>query len=449
MYETLGYKQKLEKDYDVKIFTNNINFNCLNQIEQLLKQDMFKEVKVRLMPDTHAGVGAVIGFTAKMTDKVIPSIVGSDIGCGMFVVNLGKIKLDLENLDKLIRQRVPLGVMMHDKPIVEFKDLDKILFVRPTKFFLQTIGPIKGRSSTLISQKYNKQLGTLGGGNHFIEIDKDDEDNKYLVIHTGSRLLGNVVSHYYQNLAIEQRAGMEDYLLKRKRTVEYYKENNKRTEIQTKLKEIDKNYKDAKRNPKIPEDLCYLEGSCRDFYLHDMELCQEYAKLNRETIAKTIINCINELMGYNISIENSEHYHTIHNYIDFEDNIIRKGAVRAKENTKLIIPMNMRDGSLICMGKGNPDWNYSAPHGAGRLMSRGDAKAEIKLEDFEKSMEGIYSSTVNRYTLDESPFVYKPMDEIIENIKDSVDIVKIIKPIYNLKGTHEEEKLYCLAKNKK
>ena len=294
MYETLGYKQKLEKDYDVKIFTNNINFNCLNQTEQLLKQDMFKEVKVRLMPDAHAGVGAVIGFTAKMTDKVIPSVVGSDIGCGMFVVNLGKIKLDLENLDKLIRQRVPLGAMMHDKPIVEFKDLDKILFVRPTKFFLQTIGPIKGRSSTFISQKYNKQLGTLGGGNHFIEIDKDDEDNKYLVIHTGSRLLGNAVSHYYQNLAIEQRAGMEDYLLKRKRTVEYYKENNKRTEIQTKLKEIDKNYKDAKRNLKIPEDLCYLEGSCRDFYLHDMELCQEYAKLNRETIAKTIINCINE-----------------------------------------------------------------------------------------------------------------------------------------------------------
>ena len=221
MYETLGYKQKLEKDYDVKIFTNNINFNCLNQTEQLLKQDMFKEVKVRLMPDAHAGVGAVIGFTAKMTDKVIPSVVGSDIGCGMFVVNLGKIKLDLENLDKLIRQRVPLGAMMHDKPIVEFKDLDKILFIRPTKFFLQTVGPIKGHNATFISQKYNKQLGTLGGGNHFIEIDKDDEDNKYLVIHTGSRLLGNAVSNYYQNLAIEQRAGMEDYLLKRKRTVEY------------------------------------------------------------------------------------------------------------------------------------------------------------------------------------------------------------------------------------
>lgn len=444
MYEAIGYKQKLEKDYDIKIFTDNVNFSCLQQTEQLLKQKEFKDIKVRLMPDTHAGKGAVIGFTAKMNDKIIPNIVGSDIGCGVFVVNLGKIKLDLEKLDKLIKENIPLGAEKYDTPVAKFKDLDKLFFINPSKLFLNSIGTIKGRSSEFIPTKFEKQIGTLGGGNHFIEIDEDEDENKYLVIHTGSRNLGKIISEYYQKVAIEQRSGIEDYMLKRKQIIEEYKSKGKQKEIKNKLEELQKRYKSAKHNTNMPIDLCYLEGSCKDFYLHDMEICQEYAKLNREVIANRIIDCINKLMNYNLSLDNCGHFHTIHNYIDFEDNIIRKGAVKAEKGKKIIIPINMRDGSLICVGKGNPDWNYSAPHGAGRIMSRGEAKSQVDLEEYKKSMEGVYSSTVNQYTIDESPFVYKPMNEIIENIKDTVDVIKIIKPIYNLKGSNEQEKLYYI-----
>lgn len=439
MYETLGYKQKLEKEYDFKVFTNNVDFPCLQQTEELLKQEAFKNTKVRLMPDTHAGKGAVIGFTAKMNDKIIPNIVGSDIGCGMLLVKLTKIKLDLENLDKEIKKDIPLGAMMYDKPVTHFKDLDKILFFNPTKMFLNTVGTTKG-SAGIIADKFELQIGTLGGGNHFIEIDEDEQGDRYLVIHTGSRNLGKTVSEYYQNLAVEYQSGIHDYIEERKRLVEEYKSQGRQKEIQKALKELEDEYKNS--NPKIPKDLCYLEETLKDFYLHDMEICQKYAILNREIIAKRIINCINRVMGYNLDFDKCGHYHTIHNYIDFDDMVIRKGAINAEKGKEILIPMNMRDGSLICIGKGNPDWNNSAPHGAGRIMSRGKAKLELSLEDYENSMEGVYSSTVNMHTIDEAPMVYKPMKEIMENIKDSVEIIKVIKPIYNLKAGIEEEYLY-------
>lgn len=393
---------------DLKIFTDNIEDKAKEQINELLQQEPFKDCKVRIMPDVHAGKGCVIGFTANLGDKVIPNLVGVDIGCGMLCVKLGKEKIDLERFDNVVKQSIPSGRNIREHKIDELDDILNLYCYRELKE----------------QRKFNRALGTLGGGNHFIELDKDDEGNVYLVIHTGSRNLGKQVAEYYQNLAIQLCSGKEKMLEEKERIIKEYKEQGRKEEIQGAIKELYQRYKD--NTPDLPKDLCYLTGKYRDMYLHDMEICQRYASLNRKNIALEI------LRKYMILAE--EQFETIHNYINFEDNIIRKGSIRANKGEKVIIPINMRDGSIIAIGKGNEDWNNSAPHGAGRIMSRLKAKELINLDDFKKSMEGVYSTSVTENTLDEAPFVYKPMQEIIDNIKDTVDIVKIIKPIYNFKA---------------
>ena len=395
---------------DLKIFTDNIESEAIDQIKLLLKQEPFKECKVRIMPDVHAGKGCVIGFTADLGDKVIPNIVGVDIGCGMLCVDLGNIEIDLEKLDKVINENIPAGRNIREHQLTNFDKINDLYCLRELKE----------------TSKFERAIGTLGGGNHFIEVDVDNEGNKYLVIHSGSRNMGNQVANYYQNLAIELCSGKEEMFERKEEIIRTYKQQGKKNEIQKALKQLEKEYKNNK--PKLPNDLCYLERKYRDMYLHDMKICQEYASLNRQTIA-TII-----LLNYFGVPPKFEYFETIHNYICFDDNIVRKGAIRANKGERVIIPINMRDGSVIAIGKGNEDWNNSAPHGAGRLMSRSKAKEVVNLEDFKESMKNVYSTSVVEGTIDEAPQVYKPMQEIINNIKDTVDIEKIIKPIYNFKA---------------
>lgn len=396
-------------DRNLKIFTENIEEEAIKQIDELLEQEPFKDCKVRIMPDVHAGKGCVIGFTADLGNKVIPNIVGVDIGCGMLCVELGNIELNLEKLDNIINKYIPAGRNIREQKLIDFEKINELYCLRELKE----------------SKKFNRAIGTLGGGNHFIEVDIDDEDNKYLVIHTGSRNLGKQVADYYQNLAIELCSGKEELFKKKEKIIKEYKEQGRKSEIQQALKDLEKEYKN--NNPDLPKDLCYLEGKYREMYLHDMKICQEYASLNRCYIARTIL--LN--MGKQIY---QKYFETIHNYISFEDNIVRKGAISAKEGEKVLIPINMRDGSIIAVGKGNEDWNNSAPHGAGRIMSRIKAKETFKLDDFKESMKGIYTTSVVEETIDEAPFVYKPMQEIIDNIQDTVEIQKIIRPIYNFKA---------------
>lgn len=396
-------------DRNLKIFTENIEEEAIKQIDELLEQEPFKDCKVRIMPDVHAGKGCVIGFTADLGNKVIPNIVGVDIGCGMLCVELGNIELNLKKLDNIINEYIPAGRNIREQKLIDFEKINELYCLRELKE----------------SKKFNRAIGTLGGGNHFIEVDIDDEDNKYLVIHTGSRNLGKQVADYYQNLAIELCSGKEELFKKKEKIIKEYKEQGRKSEIQQALKDLEKEYKN--NNPDLPKDLCYLEGKYREMYLHDMRICQEYASLNRCYIARTIL--LN--MGKQIY---QKYFETIHNYISFEDNIVRKGAISAKEGEKVLIPINMRDGSIIAVGKGNEDWNNSAPHGAGRIMSRIKAKETFKLDDFKESMKGIYTTSVVEETIDEAPFVYKPMQEIIDNIQDTVEIQKIIRPIYNFKA---------------
>lgn len=403
---------------DLKIFTDSIEQEAIEQINLLLKQEPFKDCKVRIMPDVHAGKGCVIGFTANLGDKVIPNIVGVDIGCGMLCVNLGKEELDLKKLDKVINENIPAGRNIREQKLINFDKINDLYCLRELKE----------------TKKFNRAIGTLGGGNHFIEVDKDEEGNKYLVIHTGSRNLGKQVADYYQNLAIELCSDKEEMFKRKEEIIKTYKEQGRKSEIQKALRELEAEYKQNK--PELPNDLCYLTGKYREMYLHDMEICQEYASLNRLQIAKMILINYFDLTYipevYPSIMSNS--FETIHNYISFKDNIVRKGAIRANEGERVIIPINMRDGSIIAVGRGNKDWNNSAPHGAGRLMSRKKAKETLKLEEFKKSMADIYSTSVLEETIDEAPFVYKPMQEIIDNIQDTVQIEKIIKPIYNFKA---------------
>ena len=420
---------------DLKIFTDDIEQEAVNQINLLLEQEPFKDCKVRIMPDVHAGKGCVIGFTADLGDKVIPNIVGVDIGCGMLCVELGKIDLDLEKLDQVINENIPAGRNIREEKLINFDKINDLYCLRELKE----------------TKKFNRAIGTLGGGNHFIEVDIDEDGNKYLVIHTGSRNLGKQVADYYQDLAIGLCSGKEEMFKRKEEIIKTYKEQGRKSEIQKALKELEAEYK--KNKPNLPNELCYLTGKYREMYLHDMEICQRYASINRVEIAQKILQEMfpNPLykgdietidLGYRYNtmvIQNKigidfKLFETIHNYISFEDNIVRKGAIRANKEERVIIPINMRDGSIIAVGKGNEDWNNSAPHGAGRLMSRNKAKEIFKLDEFKESMKDIYSTSVTEDTIDEAPFVYKPMQEIIDNIKDTVEIEKIIKPIYNFKA---------------
>lgn len=393
---------------DLKIFTKNIEEKALHEINTLISQPAFSDCKIRIMPDVHAGMGCVIGFTANLGEVVIPNIVGVDIGCGMRTVKLKNKDIDLEKLDNVIRTKIPSGRNTHSEKNVEF-DLSELHCYN----YLKNINRLES------------SIGTLGGGNHFIEVDVDSDNNKYLIIHTGSRNLGKQVADYYQQLAIMNMDNEDSLINKRDEIISEYKKDGRESEIESAIVDL---YKTFHNNiVRVPKELCYLTGKYREEYLHDMKICQMYAIINR----KTIVDIIVSEMGFEID----DYFETIHNYIDHSSNIVRKGAISARKYEKLLIPINMKDGCILGYGKGNEDWNCSAPHGAGRIMSRTEAKSKLQLDDYKKSMEGIFTTSVNIDTIDEAPSVYKPIEEIIENIKDTVDIIDILKPIYNFKAS--------------
>lgn len=387
-----------------KVFTENIEEQAIEQIQTLCNQEFTKDTKIRIMPDVHAGKGCTIGFAGDLGEFVIPSIIGVDIGCGVLVVKLGNVDIDGEKVDKIIRKNIPSGKNVHMEENHNFDD---------------RLNKIKILNELVDISRIRKSIGSLGGGNHFIEINTDTLGNKYLLIHTGSRNLGNQIAQYYQNIAIKYQKDKKKN--KRQELIQEYKNNNKENEINSILQEFDMQI--------LPNDLCYLENEDKENYLNDLLICQEYANFNRETIANNILI---ELTDKNL--DNYEYFHTPHNYIDFRRNIIRKGSISSEENEVVIIPINMRDGALLCKGKGNSDWNYSAPHGAGRLYSRAKAREIFSLDEFEQSMKHIYTSCISKNTIDECPMAYKNIDEIIKNIKDTVEIIDIIKPIYNFKA---------------
>ena len=390
---------------DLKIFTENIEPEAVNQIYSLIVQPPFEGQKVRIMPDVHYGTGCVVGFTGTLGDKIIPNVLGVDLGCGMLCAELGKIDIDYAALDAFIKEKIPSGSAYRREYHAE--DLIKGLICFKE---LRNLDRLFG------------SLGTLGGGNHFIEIDEDGEGAKYLVIHSGSRNLGLQVAKLYQKRAVEccKNAAEEE----RARVVDSLKGNPEK--IPEAIAAVNKKY--AHRT-KIPAELCYLDGSEMSDYLHDLRICQQFAVLNRQMMCEAITR--------HLRVFKYTTFETVHNYID-EDNIIRKGSIPAHMGQRVLIPMNMRDGCLIAVGKGNPDWNESAPHGAGRILKRSEAKELFSVEEFKESMQGVYSTTVGEGTLDESPFVYKPMREIIGLIGDTVEIEKIIKPVYNFKAGESE-----------
>jgi len=390
-----------------KIFSDSQDEKAVGQIIELLNQPFVEACKVRIMSDYHYGAGCVIGFTCDLGDKVVPNLVGVDIGCGMFVVSLEKSNINLATLDQSIHLKIPAGKTAHKNVIQRFSKITDLKCYRDLKH----------------TEVFEHQIGTLGGGNHFIELDVNDDGNKYLVIHSGSRNLGKQVADYYQNLAIESCKGLGDFNQVKMDLIDFLKVTGKKIEIQKEIKKLENEFSNLQ--PKYPRDLCFLQNEQKEDYLHDMAICQEYASLNRMTMVKIIFDAM--------QIDNGDSFETVHNYAS--DGMIRKGAVSAKIGEKLIIPINMRDGSLICIGKGNNDWNDSAPHGAGRLMGRNEAKRTLSLTEFESTMSGVYSTTVNGSTLDESPEAYKSMDEIIANIGDTVTVEKIIRPIYNFKAS--------------
>ena len=391
---------------DLKIFAKTIDEKAKAQIDALLEQPAFADCKVRIMPDVHAGAGCVIGFTADLGDKVIPNIVGVDIGCGMLTIGLGNIDIDFDKLDRVIRENVPSGMNVNETPNSPFVLQE-----------LKCFGNLKN------VDWIERSMGSLGGGNHFIEVDTDDKGTKYLVIHTGSRNLGKQVAEYYQAMAIATLNGKGKLNTAIAKYIKDCKASGRESEIEQGIAKLKRMFKPI---AEIPNDLCYLEGEWRDRYLFDMGYCQFFAHMNRGEIANRIVRG----MGW----EMQGAFETIHNYIDRESNIVRKGAISAKRFERVLIPINMRDGCIIGEGKGNKDWNCSAPHGAGRIMSRMQAKEALRLEDYRETMNGIYTTSVCNETIDEAPQAYKPMQEIVDCIQDTVKIEKIIKPIYNFKA---------------
>ena len=382
-----------------------IEDEAITQIRRMCDQEFTKGSQIRIMPDVHAGKGCTIGTTMTVTDKAVPNIVGVDIGCGMYTVNLGKDEIDMEKLDQAARY-VPSGKHVWEG--------------RQRKFDLMELKCYRNLRDT---KRLERSLGTLGGGNHFIEVDQSADGTNYLVIHTGSRNLGKQVADYYQRLAIELHQGKEEYFAKRDALIAEYKTAGRRTEIQGALKQL----KWTAKELLIPEDLCYLYGEFLEDYLHDVEICQEFARRNRELIAEILID--------RIGLSEKDGFHTKHNYIDVKEMILRKGAIAAQKGDKVLIPINMRDGSVLAVGRGNPEWNYSAPHGAGRIMSRTKAKEKLSMQEYRKAMEGVYTTSVNEATLDEAPMAYKSLHDIVDVIQSAVDIIEVIKPIYNFKAS--------------
>lgn len=392
---------------NAKIFTDIVDQASISQVMLLLNQEFTAGSRIRLMPDIHAGAGCTVGTTMTVRDKTVPNLVGVDIGCGMETVRIRETHIELQKLDRLIYEKIPSGFNIREKTHRYFDSIPL-----EELYCYRHINPFRAE----------KSLGTLGGGNHFIEADRDDEGNIYIVVHSGSRHLGLEVANYYQNEGYAALNGASKMDIDR--LIARLKAEGKEKSIQKSIKTL-KNTKTTS----IPKQLAYVEGDLFDQYIHDMKIVQRFAELNRQAMTDEIIK------GMKLSVE--ERFTTIHNYIDTEKMILRKGAVSAENGETLLIPINMRDGSLICTGKGNADWNCSAPHGAGRLMSRGAAKQSFTLSEFKKQMEGIYTTSVGKDTLDECPMAYKGMEDIVSNIGDTAEIKKIIKPIYNFKAGEE------------
>ena len=402
---------------DLKIFAKTIEDACREQVMNLARQEVFKDAKIRIMPDCHAGKGCTIGFTANLGDKVVPNLVGVDIGCAVMAICLGKYNFSndqLKQIDDFIHKNIPSGMNVNDaEHSVGFARLQDLKMWK----FLKNV------------EHLYRSVGSLGGGNHFISIETSEDNINYLLIHTGSRNLGQQVCKYYQNIAIDECNNKSNELKgKVAGLVTRMRLNGQQKDIQSAIEKLREEYKCV---DKVPAELCYLTDESRDDYLHDMKICQEYARKNREEIARRICGFMNERFG--LVVERT--FHTVHNYIDFDDNIIRKGAIRCNKGEEVIIPLNSKDGSILAIGKGNEDWNCSGPHGAGRLMSRNEARQRISMQDFKDSMKDVYTTSVNEGNLDESPMAYKNAQEIIEAVKDTVDIVSIIKPIYNFKAS--------------
>lgn len=386
-------------------YANVIEDAAIEQIRRMCDYAFTEGSKIRIMPDVHAGKGCTIGTTMTIHDKAVPNVVGVDIGCGMYTVRLLETEIDFEHLDEAAHY-VPSGMNVWEGRRESF-DLEALRCYRELKD----------------AKRLQRSLGTLGGGNHFIEVDRASDGTLYLVIHTGSRNLGKQVAEYYQHLAVELNQGREEYFKKRDALIAEYKAAGRRKEIQAALKALHW----ADKPLSVPEDLCFLYGEYLENYLHDVEICQRFARRNRELIAQILL----ERAG----LTGADGFHTIHNYIDTDEMILRKGAIAAHKGEKVLIPINMRDGSVLAIGRGNLEWNYSAPHGAGRLMSRGAARETLSMEAYTEAMKGIYTTSVNPSTIDEAPMAYKSLEDIIDVIRDSVDVVDIMKPIYNFKAS--------------
>lgn len=423
---------KTIEGHDVKIFTDNIEDAAVEQIERLLSVGVFNDCKIRIMPDVHAGAGCVIGFTGNLGKRVIPNIVGVDIGCGMQVLKFRPAAeiTHYEWLSDYIRKNIPSGRDVNDLSHIDecFSRCEIDGFYGEAKKLVKSLYCFRELKDV---KRLYASIGTLGGGNHFIEVDVDDEGYMYIVIHTGSRNLGNQVANIYQRLAIKNRSGWDKLMARQNEMITEYKASGRKNELQDAIRDLHNSFK-MNNNPDIPNELCYLEGHDRENYLHDMRICQEWANINRKLILSKMVRWF---VQNGIITDESEmtSFKSVHNYIDDGD-MVRKGAISAGKGEMCIIPLNMRDGSLICVGKGDEEWNCSAPHGAGRIMSRTKAFNTLSMDDFRQEMRNVWSDTVCEETLDESPMCYKPSKEIIENIGDTVEIISTIRPVYNFKA---------------
>lgn len=387
------------KHNNATIYTNNLEQEAFDQIKSLCDCEAFRDSKIRIMPDVHSGKGCCIGTTMTLTDKVVPSLVGVDIGCGVLVSHIDAERIDYAELQDIIKKKIPSGMNIHETPLPTASAM---------KSYLMAIKAPINIDYAL------RSLGTLGGGNHFIEID-EGENGLYLVIHSGSRHLGVEIANHYQKEAARQLKFLPKEEIRK--TVEALKAAGRESEIATELAKL--------KQKRVPDNFAYVSGDLFRDYIHDMEIAQAFAWFNR-CIMASVIRC-------ELGVNGLDEFQTVHNYIDTKKMILRKGAVSAKKGEKLIIPINMRDGALICKGKGNPDWNFSAPHGAGRLMSRAKAK-ELSLDEYKESMKGIWTESVSLETLDECPMAYKSLEDILSNIHGTVDVIERITPAYNYKA---------------
>ena len=385
-------------------FAKVIEDEAIEQIRRMCDYEFTAGSRIRIMPDVHAGRGCTIGTTMTVIDKAVPNVVGVDIGCGMYTVELGRVDINMEKMDAAAHY-IPSGMNVWEGRTERFDLL-----------------PLRCYRALKDTRRLERSLGTLGGGNHFIEIDEAKDGTRYLVIHSGSRNLGKQVAEHYQRLAVDLNKGMEEYFEKRDALIAEYKAAGRRKEIEKALKALRWDAHEAT----IPEDLCFVYGQYLDDYLHDVEICQRFARRSRERMAEIILQ--------RLKIEPLDAFHTIHNYIDTDEMILRKGAIAAHAGEKVLIPINMRDGSVLAVGKGNPEWNFSAPHGAGRILSRTAAKEQLDLEEYRREMAGVYTTSVSAATLDESPMAYKSLADIIDVIGESVDVLEVLKPIYNFKA---------------